>query len=214
VTVRIGEIAYCAGVVDSDGTIGVHVNWYAVRRANPDSKQPTYQPRVTVKQVERGAVDVLHGLFGGSLSIDGRRDGRARPLYRWGVSCAAARPVLAGLLPHLRIKARQAELALELCDLNARPRRLTFDVPEVAPDEEVVALADAAALAGKSYASAQQSVKLGNIPVVRRGRRVFVPTSYIETWRSRGRSPGRPTWASERMAEIKAEITTLNQVGV
>ena len=55
------DFAYCAGVIDSDGYIGVHRNTYAMR-VRGDAGQAVYQPRVQVKQVESGAVDHLaHG---------------------------------------------------------------------------------------------------------------------------------------------------------
>lgn len=212
------DLAYCAGVMDSDGHIGVHVNWYKVRSGKwADSKQPTYQPRVSVKQLDHQAVELFRAMFGGHAYVDHTNvRGSKRPINVWQMHSRAAGVVLGALRPYLRIKTRQADLALELCALNASPRRHTFCLPEIVPGEPMLPLAEAAKLAGRSYATAAQSVKLGNIPFERRprthrgGPMIFVPESYIETWRTRGAGVMRRPEVSERMAAIAAEIKTYN----
>lgn len=208
----IEELAYCAGVVDSDGHIGVHVNWYKVTSGKwADSKQPTYQPRCSVKQLDHEAVELFGDLFGGHSYVETSNvRGSRRPINVWQVHSKACRPVVEALRPHLRIKGTQADLILELCDLNASPRRHTFVLPDVVGGEPMLPLAEAAERAGRSYATAVQSVKLGNIPFERRGRRIFVPESYIETWRTRGRGAMRRPEVSERMAEIAEAVKSLN----
>lgn len=205
-------LAYCAGVLDSDGHIGVHVNWYKVRSDRwRESKQPTYQPRASVKQLDPEAIEVFADLFAGHCYVDkGNARGSARPINVWQVHSAATGRVLTELRPYLRVKTRQADLALELCALNASKRRHGFVLPDIVPGEELLSLAEACEAAGRSYAVGVQSVKLGNIPFVREGRRVFVPASYVETWRDRGRGAMRRPEVSARMADIAAEIKALN----
>lgn len=202
--------------MDSDGTIGVHVNWYKVRSEKyRDSKQPTYQPRIGVKQLDHQAVELFGELFGGHHYVD---DGKAstygsgRPINVWQVHSRAAGVVLRALRPYLRIKTRQCDLVIELCDLNASPKRHTFVLPEVVPGEPMVPLLEAAERAGRSRAVAYQSVKLRNIPFVKVGARgsVMVPESFIDEWRDRPMGAGRHPSVSERMAEINAEIKSLN----
>ena len=60
-------LAYCAGVSDSDGTIGVKHSTYQMRRFGYGNG--TYSARITVRQVEPQAVDLLHSVFGGARSI-------------------------------------------------------------------------------------------------------------------------------------------------
>lgn len=198
--------------MDSDGSIGVHVNWYKVRAGKwKDSKQPTYQPRCQVKQLDHQAVELFGELFGGHHYVaDGQKAGSGRPINVWSVHSKASGVVLRALLPHLRIKVRQCELALELCDLNASPRRHTFVLPEIVEGEPMVPIIEAAALAGKTMAVAYQCVGLRNIPFEKRGRHTFVPVSYIETWRNRPPAAGRHPDISERMAAINDEIKSLN----
>lgn len=212
------ELAYCAGVLDSDGHIGVHVNWYKVRPGKwNESKQPTYQPRCSLKQLDHQAVELFGDLFAGHQYVDGNnRRGSRRPINVWQVHSRATRRVLEALRPYLRLKHRQADLALELCDLNASPRRHTFVLPDIIDGEAMVPLAEAATRAGRSYATAIQSVKLGNIPFERRkrvkryGPMIFVPVSYIDTWRDRGKGAMRRPEVSERMAEITEQIKSMN----
>lgn len=212
------ELAYCAGVLDSDGHIGVHVNTYRVRSGKwADSKQPTYQPRMSVKQLDMDAVELFHRLFDGHMYVDTTNvRGSKRPINIWQVHSRACLRALVPLRPYLRIKTRQADLAIELCELNASPRRHTFDLPAVTPGESMVPLAEAAERAGRSYAVAIQSVKLGNIPFERRPRSgrnsptIFVPESYIGTWSSRGRGAMRRPEVTRRMEDIHREILSLN----
>lgn len=207
---NVALLSYCAGVLDSDGCIGVHVNWYRVKSLG-DAKQPTYQPRCAVKQLDHQAVELFHDLFAGHCYVDTSNvRGSARPINVWQVHSAACRRVLESLRPYLRIKTRQADLALELCDLNQSKRGRTFVLPAIIPGESMLPLADAAERAGRSYATAVQCVKLENVPFVRDGRRVFVPESYIDTWRGRSRGAMRRPEISERMADIAVEIKSLN----
>lgn len=206
------ELAYCAGVLDSDGHIGVHVNWYKVKSGKyADSKQPTYQPRCSVKQLDPEAIELFHDLFDGHMYVDNANGrGSGRPINVWQVHSASCRRVLEPLRPFLRIKGKQADLALELCGLNASPRRRGFDIPAIVPGEPMLPLAEACERAGRSYAVGVQSVKLENIPFERRGRRIFVPESYIETWSTRSRGAMRRPEITERMAEITEQVRALN----
>ncbi len=192
--------------------MGVHVNWYKVRSEKwADSKQPTFQPRVTVKQLDHQAVELFGQTFGGHHYVDTTNvRGSKRPINTWAVHSRAAGGVIRQLRPFLRIKTSQADLLLELCDLNASPRRHTYVVPPVVPDEILIPLADAAGLAGKTYAVAHQSVRLNNIPFVRTGGRVFVPESFIPEWASRPPRARRRPEISDRMEEIALEIKALN----
>jgi hypothetical protein len=201
--------------MDSDGSIGVHVNWYKVRAGkHQDSKQPTYQPRAAVKQLDHQAVELFGELFDGHHYVDrGKAStyGSGRPINVWQVHSRASGVVLRALRPYLRVKVRQCDLALELCELNASPRRHTFVLPEVDPDEELLPLLVAAERAGRSPATAYQSVKLKNIPFVKNAAgKLFVPASYVDTWRDRPSGATRRPEVSERMAEIATEIKSLN----
>lgn len=107
------ELAYCAGVIDSDGTIGIKRNTYAMRVVG-DCKSPTYSERICVKQVEPEAIDLLHALFGGYRTIDDPSCKRGKRLHLWQVTDLQAAYALKNLLPFLRIKRKQAANCLAL----------------------------------------------------------------------------------------------------
>lgn len=120
-------LAYCAGVIDSDGTIGVKRNTYKVRVIK-DSGQPSYSERVCVKQVEREAVDLLKSTFGGYQFVERPSVKNGKPLYGWQVTDIKATRCLVLILPFLRIKKRQAENCLCLRCLKEQSKKARLAV--------------------------------------------------------------------------------------
>lgn len=106
-------LAYLAGVLDSDGTIGVKRNTYSVRVIG-DSGQPSYSERIHIRQVERAALELFSERFGGNIGITDPSAKRGRPLWNWGQTDRKAAATLTALLPYLRIKRAQAENCLAL----------------------------------------------------------------------------------------------------
>lgn len=119
---RVRDFAYCAGVIDSDGTIGIKRNTYSVRVVG-DSRQPTYSERVCVRQVTPEAVTLLQQLFGGSLGPRKAQTENGRPLWEWCTTDRNAALCLAALGAFLRIKREQAANCLALRDLKERSRK-------------------------------------------------------------------------------------------
>lgn len=207
------DLAYAAGVVDSDGSIGVHRSDYAMR-VRGDAGQAVYVPRVTVKQVTVEAIDLMHHLFGGHRLLAKPSARQGRPLHAWSCHSAAAGQVCRLLLPYLRIKRAQAENAIEVCRINTEGRRRRWDVPEVIPGEPMVTMAEAARMLGKDYGSVIQSVRKGNVPHVRTGpRKVLIPESYLPVWAARGHSPRRNAEVTERLECCYGRAKALNRVG-
>jgi len=98
------EIAYAAGVIDSDGWISIS--------PSPSS----YKVLVGLAQVEPQAVKLLSSLFGGTVSLKKYSDPKrfsSRPMYTWRIEGKTAKKALFELLPYLRIKNAQARLALD-----------------------------------------------------------------------------------------------------
>jgi len=114
--------AYLAGVIDSDGTVGIKRSTYAMRRRG-DAAQAVYSERVSVRQVEPQAVDLLAQSFGGSRYMTKPSTTKGRALHTWAVTDRQARDCLRSLLPYLRIKVGQARNALRLRSLKERSRR-------------------------------------------------------------------------------------------
>lgn len=115
------DLAYCAGVLDSDGTIGIRRSTYSMRVVK-DSEQATYSERLSVKQVEPQAVSLLWSLFGGSLYVQRGSVKNGRALHSWTITDLRAARCLRLVLPYLRIKREQAINCLNLRDVKDRSK--------------------------------------------------------------------------------------------
>lgn len=149
----MSELAYCAGVIDSDGTIGVKRSTYSMRVIG-DSKQPTYSERVCVRQIEPQAVRLLHSLFGGRLGQSKPSAKRGKVLHEWQVTDAKAAACLAALLPFLRIKEGQARNCLSLREVKNASK-----VERVAPGRGHVGSAPRSAAASAMMQSHYERAK-------------------------------------------------------
>lgn len=96
------DLSYAAGLIDGEGCVGVYRN----------SHLGSYQLRITVEMVQDEGLAVLRELFGGSMYEKPRKNPKWRPTRSWMVFGSTAETALKELLPHLRVKKSQAELAL------------------------------------------------------------------------------------------------------
>lgn len=193
-------LAYCAGVIDSDGTIGV-------RHSNG-----SYFARVQVKQVTPQAVDLLHKTFAGyRFTTAPQAEGR-RPLHGWAVHSRSAGSVLRAVLPFLRIKVEQAENGIACCELATAPRR--HPVPPVVKGEPLLSIAEAAEALGRSYQVVWKAVRAESVPFVTRGGRPMIPASFIPTWAARPNVPSRSPESLAAMEACYQRSLVLNRVGV
>ena len=205
------DLAYLAGVIDSDGCIGVY-------RVKARGDHVTYQPKVQIRQVQSEAIDLAHSLFSGHVYRHKAQTERGKPLWVWQVHSAAVSPTLTALLPYLRIKKPRAENALRCCEINAGRVR-TFPVPEIVPGEPMVSVSEAARRLGKSYETVYQAVDHRTVPFIRgprSGRKpsILIPESYLETWANRGRSPQRLPEVTAQLEAVYLRAKELNRVGV
>lgn len=115
-------LAYLAGVLDSDGTIGIKRNTYGVRVVG-DSRQPTYSERIHIRQVDIEAIQLFSDTFGGNIGITDPYAKRGKTLWNWGQTDLKATTTLVYLLPFLRIKKRQAENCLALRELKEQSKK-------------------------------------------------------------------------------------------
>lgn len=110
------ELAYCAGVIDSDGCIRVGRGIKRDNRAGKHSAYADYHAAVHVGQVEPQAVDLLKRVFGGSIYLRKRDKKAHRTLMVWRVRDNLAAECARQLLPYLRIKQAQALNCIALQD--------------------------------------------------------------------------------------------------
>jgi hypothetical protein len=119
------ELAYLAGVVDSDGSISIAVDTWRVRKYG---RSPAFQEIVAIGQCDEQAVNLAHELFGGSLRTEKPRGENRRPMHLWTVTNRNAIVSIAALMPYLRIKRRQAEIVVALRAIKNRGRKANTDL--------------------------------------------------------------------------------------
>jgi len=113
--VKISETdwAYIAGVIDSDGYVGLTRSKENRRTKNTYN----YRPTITVTQAEPQAVVFIKNIGLGTFGINRQQNKKHRSLFRWGVySYMDVRFLIENILPYLRIKREQARILLEYCE--------------------------------------------------------------------------------------------------
>jgi len=118
----LATYAYAAGVIDSDGCIGIRRSTYAAR-VRGEGTAPIFSTRVCVKQVTPQAVTLLKETFGGSLMMQKPSARNGRPLHYWEIHSRQAVECLRLLIPYLRIKRIQAENCISLYALVERSKK-------------------------------------------------------------------------------------------
>lgn len=104
--------AYLAGTIDADGFITVS----KIKGGAGGRTAAYYYPRVGLAEIHPVVPELLRDTFGGSIHIHTPANPRHRPWYGWRAEGPKAAAALRLLLPHLRLKRRQAELAIQLAE--------------------------------------------------------------------------------------------------
>ena len=111
------RIAYCAGLIDGEGSICVTKTRAAVylgRRA------PLHAPLIRVGMIQEKPMKFLQETFQcGNIYYEGVRKNRPsqRPMYRWVITNRAdVMRTLETIMPYLLVKKDQAKLILEMCE--------------------------------------------------------------------------------------------------
>ena len=96
-------LAYAAGIIDGEGHIGLHVY----------KKRNQYTPTVTVAMTELKALNIIHLLFGGSLSFHEGRKAKYKGVGLWQLSSREdIIYCLTKLSPFLQVKKDLSDLML------------------------------------------------------------------------------------------------------
>lgn len=106
-------LAYLAGAIDSDGSIGIKRSTYHIR-VRKDAVNATYSERILLKQVTPHIPELLRECFGGSFQTQKASTEDGKPLYSYACTDKNAAIACELMLPYLRIKKPQAQLVLEL----------------------------------------------------------------------------------------------------
>jgi len=128
--VKTTDLAYLAGIIDGEGTIGIY-------RKGGTTKRPHYEGTVIVVQRDPTIPQWIQQRFGGSLIHrvfrirGGKRD--RYTYWRWYLIGKKIGPFLERCLPYLIIKREQAECAIELAGTILRGGREWTQVPKNKP---------------------------------------------------------------------------------
>lgn len=107
------ELAYIAGVLDSDGYFTLRRITYAMRVLK-NAKNPCYAERVGLKQVSQEATDLIHKNYRGYYRIEKPTAKNGKPLHSLQLTHLKAHKLIKDVYPYLRIKKKQAKILLRL----------------------------------------------------------------------------------------------------
>jgi hypothetical protein len=104
-------LAYVAGLLDGEGCI--LISRHKKQRAS-GKVGLEYFFQVGITNTDKPIIDWLKTTFGGNVSNHSSSSkNKGKPGWQWRLSSKHARPFLVSILPHLRIKQKQAALAIE-----------------------------------------------------------------------------------------------------
>ena len=128
------ELAYAAGVMDSDGYFSIGRKRGKVRAS--DGVQPYYfDLKVGCNQIANIVPRFLASIFGGAVWRC-EPEGRSGGWWSWNVNSQEAGRAAEQLIPLLRLKRRQAETAVEFCVLMREDRHRVGNSFIVSPEME------------------------------------------------------------------------------
>lgn len=112
------DCIYAAGYFEGEGFATIS------KVKNRDGELGWYYVFTGVANTELDALQFFKTTFGGSISIDNNRTGKAKPLHRWVIASKSAGVFLRSILPYLKVerKRRTVEIALELQSIVEQPR--------------------------------------------------------------------------------------------
>lgn len=221
---REAELAYLAGVIDSDGTVGIKRSTYHMRVLR-DATNPLYSERIAVKQVEPQAVRLAKRMFGGYLGVQRASAKKGKPLFVWQTTDLKAAKCAKEVLPFARIKRRQLELLIRLRELKQNTKKQSIrywwelEHPGWRDEERFVTTQEASELLGWKQPLITQAVRKGTIPAKHgpphAGHHLhLIPLSFIQKYDIRRMRPRRHgSWIAECEA-LRLQIMRLNKTGV
>lgn len=103
------DIAYCAGLIDGEGYIGIKKSKAYKCQGR---RTPGYHARIQVRMVDRRGPEFLAKTLGGKVNPEKKQKGKHRGMFAWTVSDLKAETALKAIRPSLKIKGEQADTVL------------------------------------------------------------------------------------------------------
>ena len=130
----VAELAYLAGVIDSDGFISIQ---RVVRKG-----KPYHCAVIGIAGTRSQPHDLASQLFGGKVIAYHPKNPRHRTQFQWQRAGRSAIPAIEAVMPHLRVKCEQAVLALALEEHLQEGRDTDDPYPWFGPDYDPIAHRD------------------------------------------------------------------------
>lgn len=103
------ELAYIAGFFDGEGSITIHHNC----KPSPRGKNPNHTLQVSIGNTDPSVVEWIHRHFGGNLAYRTETRANHRSTVQWFARAKIGADFLIWIIPFLRMKRAQAEIAIE-----------------------------------------------------------------------------------------------------
>jgi hypothetical protein len=206
------DLAYLAGVIDSDGCITINKNSWHNRLVN-NTYACSYSTRLSIGQVTNQAVLLAVKMFGGNLRLAQNKNKNRRPLYDWRLTHRKAVEALKLLLPYLKIKHLQAKNCIYLHSLCGNK---SWETPSIIDGEPLITGTELAKIVGAKQKTILQGCRTGAVPSIKKGKFRMVPLSFADVYLKRveaGRAPKRQEKFTKLMEECYFRGKKLNQVG-
>lgn len=107
------ELQYLAGFFDGEGSIMI--------LKEVQKSYHLHRVAVSVTNTAPQVIQTFRDSFGGFVKCRELKSGKIET--RWGASCCIAQSFLRQIEPCLRVKRKQAQLALEMCSILERDKR-------------------------------------------------------------------------------------------
>jgi len=106
------EVAYIAGLFDGEGSICIVMSKPSAKR---QTSSPSHSLQVGITNTNRDLIDWLHNNLGGYISDNSHSPSRKREshCWAWRVMSNQSKDFLKLIYPFLKVKRRQAELAIQ-----------------------------------------------------------------------------------------------------
>ena len=115
---RTGILAYCAGIIDGEGCIGIYVR-------NPrNGRSMRHELKTQVNMQTIPAIEMLKEYFGGLQNYRVKNKKTGAFCYQWRIGDRKAYDCLKILLPYLRVKKAEAKKAIEFYERCILPPKL------------------------------------------------------------------------------------------
>lgn len=137
--VTTSDLIYAAATIDCEGSIGI-----GMRKGR--RKSPYFHVRVQVGNTDSILTNWLCETFGGSTYVREFSNQRWKTNYNWYIDANQACDFLGWILPYMKLKWQQAELALKLEDAVKSYVGLTLSESEI---EKRLALKEAVGILNK-----------------------------------------------------------------